>query len=181
MFLRQLYRRWRFLFWVVLAWMTAQVFFMVKGIENVPFFIYSMFSTPHLARTSYPVVLMRSEKGYVDPFQFSNRQVELLINNIPFYSDMRQKGYADDINPTIEKRFAGRVPPQKLRNIYARLSNDSLRISAYPAWWQRYFQRIAPKDLNAVSLVSTSVRFTPRGFEKASEDSLIFTAKIAHR
>lgn len=181
MFFRQLYRQWRLLFWVVLAWMTAQVFFMVKGIENAPFFLYSMFSTPHTARTSYPVVLMRSEKGYVDPFQFSNRQAELLLNNVPFYARMRLNGYADDINATIEKRFAGRVPPQKLRHIYARLSNDSLRISAYPAWWQRYFRRIASKDLNVVSLVSTSVRFTPQGFEKASEDSLIFTAKLSDR
>ncbi len=179
MFFKQLYRHWRPFFWLVITWIGAQSFFMFKGIENAPFFIYSMFSTPHPERASYPVVLMRSEKGYIDPFQFSSRQSELLLNNIPFYVRMRRNGYTDDINTTIEKRFADSVSNQTLRKLYARLSNDSLRISAYPEWWQRYFQRIAPDNQGAVSLVSTSVRFTPQGFEKPSGDSLIFTVKLS--
>lgn len=178
MFFKQLYRHWRPFFWLVIAWIGAQSFFMFKGIENAPFFIYSMFSTPHPERASYPVVLMRSEKGYIDPFQFSNRQAELLLNNVPFYARMRQNGYVDDINSTIEKRFAARVSPETLQELYARLSNDSSRMKAFPGWWGRYFERIAPENKFDISLVESAVYFSSGTFEKKSEDSLLLVVPM---
>jgi hypothetical protein len=181
MFFNQLYRNWRPFFWIVVVWVGAQFFFMFKGIENAPFFIYSMFSTPHPERAAYPVVFIRSENGYIDPFQFSNRQAELLLNNVPFYARMRQNGYTDDINVTIEKRFAARVSPETLQALYTRLSNDSTRVQAFPGWWGRYFGSIAPKGIGQVSLVESSVRFPPSNFEKSPDDSLIFTFKPGGR
>ena len=91
MFLKRVYAEWRLLFWCLLLLMTAQFFFMAKGIENVPFFLYHMFSKDHQPVDSTAVYLVKTRDGYLNHKQLSNREDEMLMNSAAYYYRLKQK------------------------------------------------------------------------------------------
>ena len=179
MFLKKVYKEWRALFWAVMIFIAAQAFFMYKGIENMPFFIYSMFSTVHPVKDSAEVILIKTKQGYESPFERSNREAEMLINNIPYYNLLKQEGYNDGINETIERRFKNRVSQSLYKYIFEGLSNGSTAVNKYPAWWVSYFQSLYDEKNDSVFVVKSYVYFQP-SFHKSSFDSVILSVSLKH-
>ena len=175
MFLAKVYRSWRLLFWLLTAFIAAQVFFMFKGIENAPFFIYSMFATVHPPKDSLPVYLIKTGDGYYEHFRQSNRAAELITNNIDLYNRLHANGYREDILKTIHSRMDGRFAPATIRWVEQQLVNDSLRVNRYPEWYCRYFSQIVPEFHGQLQVVKSYVSFQG-GFRKSPIDSVIFTA-----
>jgi hypothetical protein len=171
MFLKRLYREWRMLFWLVLVFMLAQAFFMFKGIENVPFFLYHMYSQKHVHKDSATVLLVKTEQGYLSNQSFSNRQQELLFNSAGYYLSLKASA-RDTILPVVESRFKGRLPQGMYAAVEYRLSNASSAIDSFPAWWRRYFYSIRHTK-GPAWLVQSVVSLNPP-YAKSSVDSIIF-------
>lgn len=174
MFLQQLYRQWRLLFWVVLLWMLFQLISVFKGIENSPFILYYMFSTPHRAMDSIPVTLIKTPTGYLDQFAFTNREAELLLNNVEFYNRMRKNNYQDDILPTIAHRLPKNWSSSTKQYVYTSLSNDSVHFKQYPNWWFRYAGSIGVATQEPIEMVRSYVYFDNGQLRKSLFDSVIF-------
>lgn len=174
MFLPRLYREWKLLFWAVMIFVMCQLFSMYKGIENAPFFLYHMFGFAHPVKDSTPVLLIKTPKGYINPYQSSNRTAEMLLNNAAYYTYLQQNNYRDFIDESVERRFRGRLPEKTFQCIKSGLVNDSNRVKTYPDWWKRYFISVYGSGYDSVSLVTSYVRYSPT-FSKSPVDSVVFT------
>lgn len=155
--------------------MAAQLFFMIRGIENIPFFLYHMYSQQHPAKDSSAVYLIKTRDGYFDHKQLSNREQEILMNPVIYYVNLKKDG--DGTFETVEKRFAKRVPATTLTYLKQQLGNDSISLAKFPSWWGTYFKSVSKINEDSVSVVKTYVYSKPP-YRKSATDSLIFTLKL---
>lgn len=167
------------MFWAIIIFIAAQAFFMYKGIQNVPFFLYHMFSTVHPVKDSAEVILIKTKNGYISPFEKSNREAEMLINNAPYYSLLKQTDYKDGINETIAGRFKNKLPASFYQFIFNGLSNDSVAVNKYPQWWADYFKSIYDIEDDSAEVVKSYIYFKP-AIHKSPLDSVIFSVSLKH-
>lgn len=173
MFIKKLYREWRMLCWALLLLIVAQGFFMFKGIENVPFFLYHMYSGSHPSHDSLTVYWVKTPSGYVNSRDFSNRQQELLYNSIGYYVSLKNST-RDTVLQVVQQRFASRVSPGTYAYLQQSLGNSPAAIDSFPAWWGRYFRSVYGAVDGPVQVVQSRVSVKPP-YAKATQDSLIFT------
>ena len=176
MFVTRVYKEWRLLFWALVLFMAAQAFFMARGIENVPFFLYHMYSKDHRPTDSIGVYLIKGPYGlYLNHKQLSNREEEMLMNAIDYYVKLKQSG--KNINETIEKRFRGRTSVAVYDYLQKQLTNDDAALTAFPQWWANYLHSVINNDAYYVSVVKSYVYALPP-YNKSISDSLIFTVNL---
>ena len=175
MFLTRVYKEWRLLFWSLLFFVSLQLFFMAKGIENIPFFLYHMYSRDHQPMDSIPVYLVKTPGGYFDHKQLSNREEEILMNSVAYYVKLKQDG--NTATQTIKDRFQKWVPAASYHYLLTHLSNDSTALTAFPQWWGNYLQSVCKNRLSAVSVVRSYVGATSP-YMKSVTDSVIFTIQF---
>jgi hypothetical protein len=174
MFLQRLYKEWRLAFWLVLVFITAQVFFMAKAVETVPFFLYNMYSRDQRPVDSIPVTLIRTADGYLNHKELSGREEEMLMNPVGYYINLGRHG--DGTASAVEKRFKGILPASLYTACYGRLVNDSSRMKAFPLWWRNYLSAVVDNRYEVVELVRSKVS-AKAPYKKSPYDSLIFYAK----
>lgn len=175
LFLKRIYNEWRLLFWLVIVFILAQVFFMAKAIENVPFFLYHMYSKAHPKKDSTAVYLVKTPDGYFNHKRLSSREQEILMNSVAYYVNLKNDG--DGIIETIQKRFSTVVGSAGIQTLKDRLSNDSSSLAGFPQWWGNYFQSIAANNYDSVSVVRSYV-YSKAPYGKSGNDSLIFKVKL---
>ena len=163
------------MFWAVVLFMTAQVFFMAKAIENIPFFLYHMYSKQHQPMDSIGVYLVKTPQGYFNHKQLSNREEEILMNSVSYYVNLKQRG--DGIIQSIDKRFKRIVPPAVFNYFIEHLYNDSTALERFPQWWASYFRSVAGDGNDSVSVIRSYV-YPKEPYAKSIHDSLVFTVKI---
>ena len=175
MFLKRVYKEWRLLFWCLLLLMAAQFFFMAKGIENVPFFLYHMFSKDHQPVDSTAVYLVKTRDGYLNHKQLSNREDEMLMNSVAYYCRLKQNG--DGTAESVKDRFKNKVPASVYDYMDKHLVNDSISMSAFPKWWGAYLSSVIKNDYDVVALVRSFV-YTKPPYNKSVSDSVIFYVNL---
>jgi hypothetical protein len=143
MFFKRLYREARILFFVILLAVLGQAFFMWKGVEHVPFFLYHMFGFAHERKAAYPVLVVRYGGTDVSPYSLSNREAELIFNTVDRYLRLREQG--DYLAPLVEQRFRHRWLQTWQPIAQQRLLNDSLDMAAFPAWWAARLRVYVPQ------------------------------------
>jgi len=146
---------------------------MIKGIENVPFFLYYMYSQQHPPKDSSVAYLIKTNKGYFDHKKLSNREQEILMNAVIYYANLEKDG--DGTAEAVESRF-GAVAAVK-PYLQKQLCNDSNSLAKFPGWWGNYFRSVSKEKYDSVSLVKTYVYSIPP-YNKSENDSLIFTIKL---
>jgi hypothetical protein len=143
---------------------------MAKAIENVPFFLYHMYSRDQQHVDSTAVYLVKTPDGYFNHKKLSAREQEMLMNTVSFYVKLKQNG--DGINETINARF-GKGQDHLVRQ----LANDSSDLAAFPKWWSKYFRRVSNKKYDSVSVIKSYV-YSAWPYKKSTTDSLLFTVKL---
>lgn len=164
------------MFWTVIALLALQSFFMAKGIENVPFFLYHMFSDDHEPKQQYAVKAIKIGDVYYDHNQLSNREYELLIGSADWYLALKEKG--DPLKQTIQRRTAG-LGEKTYQYFIRQLTNDSLALNKFPAWWADYFYLVTGIREREISLVTYQVTYNPK-VSRMSADSILFTVNNAY-
>lgn len=173
MYLKRLYNQWRPAFWLLLGLLGMQFFFMYKGIQNLPFFLYHMYSKEHRSQDSIPVFLLKTPYGYLNHKQLSNREEELLLNSANYYLNLQKDG--DGTAGAVEKRFRDRVSLPVYGYLYRHLVNDSNALKRFPHWWGRYARSILGRDMPGITLVRSYVYARPP-FLKSPVDSILFNS-----
>ena len=177
MYLRKVYKEWRGFFWLIIIAISTQLFFMTKGVSNIPFFLYHMYSYAHQPKDSFNVLLIKTKDGYLDPYRVSGRESEMLMKNIPYFMLQKNRGWKDDISLTVEKRFKNQLPGPVYDYLHRGLVNDTTAFLKYPRWWQQYFDRTYHQSFDTVAVISTYIKYQPN-FSKSPVDSTIFTAQF---
>lgn len=175
MLVKRLYKEWRLLFWILVLFLAGQLFFMAKAIQNVPFFLYHMYSRDQHAVDSTAVYLIKTPEGYFNHKKLSGREQEMLMNSVSYYVRLKQNG--DGINESVKKRFGNMVNGTGYDQLLKLLGNDSSSLSAFPQWWSKYFQAVSKNNYDSVSVIKSYV-FSGSPYRKSSSDSLIFTVKL---
>lgn len=154
---------------------TAQVFFMAKGIENIPFFLYHMYSQPHPYKDSVPVYMVRTNEGYFDHKKLSNREQELLMNSISYYVNLKRDG--DGTIGTVESRFGSSLSRASIRYLQKHLGNDSTALVRFTGYWTRYFNAVSNHQYSSAAVYRSYVCPYPP-YRLSANDSLIFSVKL---
>lgn len=175
MSLKKIYTQWRLAFWAVLLFIVAQAFFMAKGVQNVPFFLYHMYGKKHPSRDSIGIYLVKTPDGYFNHKKLSNREQEILMNSVSYYVNLQHDG--DGINASIKKRFEKIVSGKGYEYLQKHLANDSVEISNFPKWWSRYFSSVSNIHTGSVSVIKTYM-YSKAPYNKSGNDSLIFTVNL---
>jgi hypothetical protein len=163
------------LFWILVLFMAGQLFFMAKAIENVPFFLYHMYSRDQHGVDSTAVYLVKTPDGYFNHEKLSNREEEMLMNSVSYYVKLKQNG--DGINESVKKRFGNIIKGTGYDNLLQQLSNDSSSLSRFPQWWSKYFQAVSKNKYDSVAVIKSYV-YSGWPYHKSATDSLIFTVKL---
>lgn len=158
MFLTKVYREWKLFFYVIIVFIAGQAFFMFKGIENVPFFLYHMFSTPHAPADSVHVLLVNTPHGYFNTNKLSGREREMLLNSANYYDESKQRNFQDPLVMTVRKRIAPIADSTELAQMEKKLVNQPAAFDEFPAWWLRYFNSIQGQRFDSVQVISTFIR-----------------------
>ncbi|CAN5684931.1 hypothetical protein BH11BAC3_BH11BAC3_17690 [soil metagenome] len=174
MYLQKVYNQWKLLFWVIVSAIFFQAFFMAKGIENIPFFLYHMFGSVQSSTDSVNIVLIKTPEGYFNTNKLSGREREMLMNNTNYFIEQKKQGFGDPLEQTVENRFKNRVNNTTYNYLQQSLLNDSTHLAAYPGWWQRYFERVQNKKFASVEIVSSYIYFNSSMY-KSQTDSIVFT------
>lgn len=175
LFFKRIYREWRSLFWILLLLLLAQAGFMAKGIQNLPFFLYNMYSRDEQPRDSLAVYLVKTPQGYYNHKALSGREQEMLMNSIGYYDNLKRDG--DGTEQTIDNRFKGRVPRKLYMQMKNTLFNNIVRLDAFPTAWGRYYKEVGDTRFDSVSVVKSYI-YRKSPFQKSPVDSVLFTVKI---
>ena len=157
MYLSKVYRQWRLFFWAILVFIAGQFFFMFKGIQNIPFFLYHMFSTTHAPADSMQVFLVKTPQGYFNTNKLSGREREMLLNNLGSYFARKAAAFKDPLEPTVHHRFGSRWPGQNRKIMSDGLLNSPQSFSSFPAWWRGYFNKIQNNHFDSIQVVAAFV------------------------
>lgn len=171
----KVYKQWKLLFWLLLTAVSFQGFFMAKGIENVPFFLYHMFSTVDTHNDSLKVILIKTPDGYFNTNNLSGREREMLMNNAYIVSEQIAAAFTDPMSQAVKNRFEERTSKEVYEKLKEQLTNNDDNFKAYPGWWLRYFNQVQNYQFDSLSLVSTYIYLNPF-VHKSEKDSIIFTA-----
>ena len=174
MFVSKIYKEWRSFFWMVITFLVGQFYFVAKGIETIPFFLYHMFSAPHPASDTVVVMLVKTPNGYLNLSKSGGRAVEMLMNNTALYNERLYTGSTDPLTSTVNNRFRDRVGSNTFQYLEHSLLNHRDDFAAYPEWWKRYYEQVHRWSSDSVSLVSSKVYFKPF-FHQSDIDSIVFT------
>ncbi|MEO5646989.1 MAG: hypothetical protein ABIQ56_01435 [Chitinophagaceae bacterium] len=147
---------------------------MFKGIENIPFFLYHMFSTKHQPQSSYLILAIKTDKGFFDSKSLSNREYELLIGSAEHYAKLQTTG--DPTSKLIDSRF-GKMGSELTNYANKHLVNDSISIEQYPRWWARYFTKITGGKFNTAGIVYMHISYVDSQVI-ATPGDILFTEKL---
>ena len=173
MYLKRLYREWPLVFWLIMAGSAAQVYSMFKGIENVPFFLYHMYSKKHEAQDSIEVFILKTPYGFLNHKELSNREEELLMNSAMYYSRLRQSG--DGTAEAVEKRFKQRVSKGAYQYLVGQLVNSNEAMDRFANWWTHYLRTVTGDKYRALILIRSYV-YSKAPYRKSDSDFIILKA-----
>lgn len=157
MFLKKLYYRWRFMFYIVLLFLLGQFYFMYKGIETMPFFLMHMYSAPNATLSSFHQRHLFINGKDFDLRLLSDREKEMLMGSLNYFLGLRKSNFfATDTN-SIKKRFKDRLPASWYAYIYKNLTNASITDSTYLDWWCRYASKVCSQKVNSFYLINTTI------------------------
>lgn len=141
----------------------------------MPFFLYDMYSRDHQPKDSIAVFLVKTPEGYFNHKKLSGREQEMLMNPLGYYDNLERDG--DGTGQTIDNRFKGRVPDKLLSHMKNTLSNNIVRMEAFPAAWARYYKEVGDTRFDSVTVVKSYI-YRQSPFKKSPIDSVMFTVKV---
>src|SRR5687767_11306713 len=93
LFLVFLYRKWPGMFFLVLLFIAGQLFFTMKKVESLPWFLSTMYSTPHRAFDTSVITAILINGQPFDTRSLATRESELLLGSLGYYHLLREMNF----------------------------------------------------------------------------------------
>jgi hypothetical protein len=137
MFLKTLYYKWKPVFFLVIAFIFLQAFFMYKAVETTPFFLSFMYSTKiSSSDTSFKTTIYANNKKFAG--QLTNREGEILMGSFVYFNQLKQNRFFATDSTSIAQRFKNKLPQNIYNTVYKRLTNTSVTDSVYFNWFKKF-------------------------------------------
>lgn len=173
MFLQALYRHWRKMFCAVVVLAVAQVFFMYKAVETVPFFLYNMYSTPQRnGDTSHRTTIYLNGHRF-DASKLSGHEEEMLMGSLSYYKKLKAQRYFATDSLTAARRLQAIMPAGWYDQAFGRLTNTGISEDIFLHWWASYLAQVSGQRVDSFSLVESTVFWKPKYYEANDTLSLI--------
>lgn len=168
MFLPKVYSHNRFLFYLFLFFCVGQSFFIYKGVENAPFFLYGMYSAVQVPTKEYkmPIIEINGQEFNLNDLPAANR--EMIVSTLELYSLLENTNFRDTLLPVIANRFQSRVSESQFEVIASRLTNNSRDKELYQQWLKKYLEQTTETNIKTLQIFTG--RFT---YDKQSTLHLI--------
>ena len=162
MFLKKVYNENKFLFYLFSFFCLGQFFFLFKGVETTPFYLYGMYSEKETPQKEYSIFIIEvNDKEFnYDALPAANR--EMIISSLEHYFALDQNNFYDTILPTVEKRFNGKVSEEKNQIIVSRLTNDSTDKAPYQKWLKNYLAETMKADIKSLKIYNAYFSYEPK-------------------
>lgn len=160
MFISLLYHKWRSMFYVVIVLILGQAFFMYKGVQSMPFFLFFMYAgKTHASDTSSKTTIYVNDKMFTA--RMVNREAETLLASLGFYKGLKKNNLFAVQPATIEKRFRGRIPDNLYNVFFERLTNTNINDSMFYNWWGKYLSQVTGEKVDSFSIITSTVIWKP--------------------
>lgn len=159
MFLKKAYSQNKFLFYVIILFCMGQLFFMYKGVENTPFFLYGMYSAKQFPQEEYPVSIVEIDGKEFNYENLPHASHEMIVASLEHYRSLEQTDFQDTIMKTIEKRFGN---SENFQIIAQRLTNDSTDRIPYQQWLKKYLGYVTGDGINELKVYAGYFSYEPR-------------------
>lgn len=161
MFIRKLYNRWPAMFYTVILFLAAQLLFMYKAIETVPFFLLTMYSNPTPVQDTIKKTSLYINGKKSDVKSLSDREGEILLGSLGYFLELKKNNFYATDTTTINKRFQGRLPASWYHYIFKNLTNTSVTDTVYLEWWCRYASKVFKEKVDSFSLFQSTIVWQP--------------------
>ncbi len=136
---------------ILLLLIIAQLFFIYKGVETVPFFHFGMYSAIQPKMDSVDIIKLSINQR---PFLISHLPLlaqEFLSNNIFYFEYHQKNNFVDDNLKTVKKRFENRVSTAHLDYLTPQLCNRYVAKSDFHNWLTAYLQPFCIQKIDSVN------------------------------
>ena len=171
LFLIRIYRENKFLFYIFCLFCTGQIFFLWKGVETTPFYLYGMYSAKQYPKESYRIFIIEingKEFNY-DKLPSANR--EMTISSLEHYCALDENNFRDTILPAVEKRFKGKFSEKNFQIMASRITNDSTDKIPYQDWLKDYLTQTTGEEISSLKVFNAGFSYVPE-FHLVSKDLL---------
>ena len=146
----KLYKRRRWLFFVVAAFCLGQGFFMVKGVETVPFFLFGMYSEPNEGQRVYQGLMVEEDGQALDLSALPGLQKDLILTPLYRYVALHEVQFEDPIKPAVRKRFEHRLSADTYLTFRERLSNAPADRERFHQWFRSYLESVYGRSMGVI-------------------------------
>ena len=166
------------MFYVIIIFIAAQIFFMYKGVETIPFYLLSMYSTRSYIRdTTYQAAWYVNGKK-LDATNLPNREMETLLGSFDYYQSLKRRNFIATDTATIQKRFKNILSVKCYETVYNRLTNNKVNDNLFLNWWIRYLSKAINKKVDSVAVVRSSIIVWKPAFKEIKDSTLFFKYAI---
>lgn len=163
---------------MVLAFCVGQAFFMTKGVETVPFFLFGMYSEP--VEQAVPRGLMIEENGQpLDLGELSGLQKDAILTPVYRYLRLHDAHFEDPILPAVRKRFEGSVSAETYFTLRERLSNAPADKENFHRWFRSYLESVYGRKMGVLRVYRVGISYDGAGGTTRatlSEKQILFEA-----
>lgn len=150
----------------------GQLFFMYKGVENTPFFLYGMYSAKQFPQEEYAISIIEIDGKEFNYEKLPHANREMIVASLERYRSLEQRNFQDTVKQTIEKRFGG---SDNFQSIAHRLVNDSTDGIPYQHWLNKYLEQTTGDKINSLKVFTG--HFSYRSQFHLSRKELLFEVK----
>ena len=162
MYLRKVYSQNRFFFYLFLLFCLGQIFFIYKGVQNTPFFLYGMYSSKQFPSKQYTGYILEINGNRFNVDSLPAAEHEMIVSTIERYSSLQNSDFQDALIPVLVKRFQAHLSEKQFQLILSRLTNDSTDRIRYHQWLKRYLEFILQKKIYTMKVFTAGFSYYPQ-------------------
>lgn len=138
LYLIRVWKESKILFIGILIFIFFQSFFIIKRVQNFPFFIFDMYSRPIEKPVTFTIYEITKNGKSFDYTALTNTKENVVLNSIRTYENAK-KSYPNAPNEAvIEYRLKNKIFAKNYQFIKDGLTNDKATIDAFGNWINRY-------------------------------------------
>ncbi len=160
MYLKELRKNYKKLYFFVLLFIVGQVFFTYKGVETFPFFNYGMYSGEESNPSIISYYLIYNDTILLNDAFRTQLHKDMVMNTLKGFDQINTK------DSLVQIAIDGRMKDAKMNTLFKnRLLNSSLSRDSFKPWLRHYLSETLNTDIQHLKVIKLSIHKI-NGFQK---------------
>ena len=152
LYLQNLWKHSRLLFFIVIIFILGQAFFTYKGVQTFPFINFGVYSSKYSSKSTYKVydVYLDDQKFNISDRKLTERDDWYIL--IGIYDGLYVKGNNKILITNIDSRFKNRLNIDQYNWVKNRLLDQDNAAVDFSAWLELYFRSTLNQSFDSIQL-----------------------------